>query len=161
MSDFTQPEIPLLSYIKNPPVELETSWFPETIGWKILLLILVIFLTKRGIGFYKKWKSNEYRRLALRELEKQNVSLLEFSKTLKETIRFAYPENYNNRLNKEDLYNLLMDKITSNNIEKELFFKWQDSLLMKNKEITKEERETIKIFVFNWIKTHKKEGELK
>lgn len=161
MSNFTQPEIPLLSYIKNPPVELETSWFPETIGWKILLLILVIFLTKKGIDFYKKWKSNEYRRLALKKLEKQNVGLLEFSKTLKETTRLAYPDDYNNRLNQEDLYNLLMDKITSKKIEKELFFKWQDSLLMKNKEVTTEENEIIKTFVFNWIRTHKKEGELK
>jgi len=54
------------------PVQFE----PVTIGWYILatiLLLLAIFITYRVI---KKWRENSYRRLAIKQLKKINVSLI-------------------------------------------------------------------------------------
>ena len=50
-----------------PPDRL--SWLPTTVGWKLILLILVGWLGRTLWRRWQRWRRNRYRRAALAELE--------------------------------------------------------------------------------------------
>ncbi|WP_114327348.1 DUF4381 domain-containing protein [Candidatus Colwellia aromaticivorans] len=60
------------NYLLEKIVETQTpefiSWFPQTIGWKILAVFILFFISYKGYKIYKIYKiyqSNAYRREAL------------------------------------------------------------------------------------------------
>lgn len=48
------------------------SWWPQTIGWKFLLLIIVLFILFLAVKRTRHWLKNRYRTVAIIELEKAN-----------------------------------------------------------------------------------------
>lgn len=45
------------------------SWLPQTLGWKIILLVFVLLLLKKSMQAYKRYQRNAYRREALNWLQ--------------------------------------------------------------------------------------------
>ena len=74
------------------------SWWPHTLGWKVLALGLLLYL---GIVVYKtalRWQRNQYRRVALKELDQLFIAykdapqcLCQLPLILKATALHAYP----------------------------------------------------------------------
>ena len=74
------------------------SWWPTTIGWKILGLATLTFLLWKAYGYYRFWVRNRYRQLALKQLDAlidqhgMSASLLSHSsRLLKATALHRYP----------------------------------------------------------------------
>lgn len=164
MSDFTQPEIPLLNFLKNPPIESDISMFPETIGWKILMILLVLYVLYWSYKKILVWKSNKYRRDALRLIENNKESsgfkkATFLSKVLKDTIKLYSKELKINSLKNEELFDLLNSKVNDFGLKKESFVLWQNNILRPESSVTfnREEVKNIELSVIKWIKEHKKE----
>ena len=45
------------------------TWWPSTLGWQLLLALLVLILAWRGWRLAVSWRRNRYRRAALAELQ--------------------------------------------------------------------------------------------
>ena len=71
-------EKPWGNYILEKIVETQApesiSWLPQTLGWKILLLIILFSLSIKGYRIYKTYQSNAYRRDALQILRRFKYS---------------------------------------------------------------------------------------
>jgi len=57
------------NYLLNGLVETEApsniSWWPETVGWKILFVIFIVFIVRKAYLIWQEYKRNAYRREAL------------------------------------------------------------------------------------------------
>ena len=58
----------MLDQLHQVPLAEPVSWLPQTKGWLILLLVLVVALLIAGWCYWQHWRRNAYRRAALREL---------------------------------------------------------------------------------------------
>lgn len=76
--------------ISRPP---EISWFPETLGWQILLFLFVLFILYRVYLIFKRYMDNAYRRWASEQLSQLTDSSEDIQKLpvlLKKTALYAY-----------------------------------------------------------------------
>ena len=74
------------------------SWLPTTVGWKLLLVILLAWFARTLWRQWQQWRCNRYRRAALTELEhifshQQDArrQLAAIATLLKSTALQAYP----------------------------------------------------------------------
>lgn len=74
------------------------SWLPATVGWKLLLLILLSWLARTLWRQWQRWRRNRYRRAALAELghifsrrQDARQQLAAVATLLKSTALQAYP----------------------------------------------------------------------
>jgi len=74
------------------------SWWPQTIGWKLLVLLLLLLLSYRVVIQTKLWWHNRYRRVALKRLSELESSasgwqyvVRQLPFLLKTTALLAYP----------------------------------------------------------------------
>ena len=78
----------------------DISWWPSTIGWKTVALLLCIFVSYRLFKFAQSWWKNRYRREAIRQINEQQASVNNLSNVveklpfyLKATALQAYPRD--------------------------------------------------------------------
>lgn len=64
----------LLHGIDEIILPADISWWPSTIGWKTLALLLFIFVSYRLFKFGQSWWKNRYRREAIRQLSELQLS---------------------------------------------------------------------------------------
>jgi len=57
----------------------DISWWPSTIGWKIVALLLCIFASYRLFKFGQSWWKNRYRREAIAQINELQLSELKLS----------------------------------------------------------------------------------
>ncbi len=50
------------------------SFWPQTLAWQFIFLLLILFAIKKGFLFYKKYQDNSYRREALTWLEQCSLT---------------------------------------------------------------------------------------
>jgi len=65
------------------------SWWPLAPGWYVVMILLAIAMVWYGFQGWKKWKANQYRRDALRELD--GVSPTEFPSLVKRVAVSVWP----------------------------------------------------------------------
>jgi hypothetical protein len=78
------------------------SYFPQTLGWKILLMIFIGFSIKKTWHSWKAYKSNAYRREALAWLQQGEFTddryLRQLPALLKKTATLAYKNSSLNQM---------------------------------------------------------------
>ena len=83
---------PLLSLHEvNAPADI--SWWPQTLGWHLLLCLVFIFLLYRTYLVFRKYLSNAYRRgalLQLVELGDEQSDLEKIPQVLRKTALYAH-----------------------------------------------------------------------
>lgn len=66
MSDLPKPPgTYILSELHDVTVPPSVSWYPQTIGWKILAALFVLALIYVAYRLIRKWWTNRYRKEAL------------------------------------------------------------------------------------------------
>ncbi len=73
--------------IVAPPA---VPWWPPAPGWWIVFAVLLLAAAVAGFRAWRNWRTNAYRRAALRELHKA-TSVAEIAEVLKRTALCAYP----------------------------------------------------------------------
>ncbi len=56
--------------LKEIPLPLPVSWFPQTAGWYVVAALVAVGLVWLLLRFVRHWRANRYRRDALAELER-------------------------------------------------------------------------------------------
>ncbi len=150
--------------LQSPVIEITTSWFPQTIGWKLLFFVFIIVFVYKSYKNYQKWIENKYRREALAEIK--NISFDDthkaaqrLSKILKTTAIYALPSSLINSLKPEELSEKLNDSCLKKVFISKIFNDWQVKILQspENNNFTDKEVKEISIQVTNWIINHQKE----
>jgi hypothetical protein len=62
-------QVPDFDDMHDIVVSEPVSWWPLAPGWYVFMLIFAMAMIWVGVKYWRKWKANQYRRDALRELD--------------------------------------------------------------------------------------------
>ncbi|SMP28936.1 DUF4381 domain-containing protein [Shimia sagamensis] len=80
----------LLNQLVEVPDPAPVSMMPQTVGWLVLLALVLALMTWRGWRFWQHYQANAYRRAALRELRVAGDDPVAISIILKRAALVAY-----------------------------------------------------------------------
>ena len=136
------------------------GFFPPAPGWYILGLLLFALLFHFTLRFYARYKKSLYRREALKELDRyqgeNKEETLQLLSLAKRVAIVAYGREESATLSGESWWNY-MEQHSKVNISKALRDEMSKLLYDETYESDSSHYRTIKIFVREWIKTHKVE----
>ena len=149
-----------LRELVDAPIPQSIAWWPQTIGWAILLAIAVLFLCAKLIKKARHWWQNRYRIEATEALNSVDVAqiqtaLLHFHQILQITIRYAYPNIASAELYGQSLISFL--KRTGDvQLTNDLGVKWQNALSQPSlmEQISEPEILEIQTQLVQWVKRH-------
>ncbi|EAP96002.1 DUF4381 domain-containing protein [Vibrio splendidus] len=164
--EHTPPSTYILRELHDVAIPDSVSWAPQTIGWKILGVILLLVAIYLAYRLTQKWWNNRYRKEALQELmildARDKNSTERTFKVLKVVLRYLDSSNaklfgkaYVNRLNTY----LPVSANTSENsnafFADEVSELWMQSLIDPNVRLSFEQRLEVIQTAMMWLKIHK------
>ena len=164
--EHTPPSTYILRELHDVTIPDSVSWAPQTIGWKIFGVILLLVAIYLAYRLAQKWWKNRYRKEALQELivldARDKNSTERTFKVLKVVLRYLDSSNaklfgqaYVNRLNAY----LPVSANTSENsnafFADEISELWMQSLIDPNVRVSFEQRLEVIQTAMMWLKLHK------
>ncbi|MFA0572250.1 DUF4381 domain-containing protein [Vibrio splendidus] len=164
--EHTPPSTYILRELHDVAIPDSVSWAPQTIGWKILGVILLLVAIYLAYRLALRWWNNRYRKEALQELmvldARDKNSTERTFKVLKVVLRYLDSSNaklfgkaYVNRLNAY----LPVSANTSENSNAffvdEISELWMQSLIDPNVRLSFEQRLEVIQTAMMWLKLHK------
>lgn len=164
--EHTPPSTYILRELHDVTIPDSVSWVPQTIGWKILgvvLLLVAFYLTYR---LAQKWWNNRYRKEALKELvlldPRDKNSTERTFKVLKVVLRYLDSSNaklfgqaYVNRLNAYLPVSVNTSENSNAFFADEVSVLWMQSLIDPNVRLSFEQRLEVIQTAMMWLKLHK------
>ncbi|MEZ8648279.1 DUF4381 domain-containing protein [Vibrio splendidus] len=164
--EHTPPSTYILRELHDVAIPDSVSWAPQTIGWKILGVILLLVAIYLAYRLALRWWNSRYRKEALQELmvldARDKNSTERTFKVLKVVLRYLDSSNaklfgqaYVNRLNAY----LPVSANTSENsnafFADEVSVLWMQSLIDPNVRLSFEQRLEVIQTAMMWLKVHK------
>ncbi|PMO42125.1 hypothetical protein BCT10_18140 [Vibrio splendidus] len=164
--EHTPPSTYILRELHDVAIPDSVSWAPQTIGWKIfgvILLLVAIYLVYR---LAQKWWNNRYRKEALQELvlldARDKNSTERTFKVLKVVLRYLDSSNaklfgqaYVNRLNAYLPGSANTSENSNAFFADEVSKLWMQSLIDPNVRLSFEQRLEVIQTAMMWLKLHK------
>lgn len=158
----------LLERLIEPDIPSHIEFFPETIAWKILAVILLFALLYWAVTSAIKFKANRYRRNALKKLGQIMVEesaatrqLIEINRLLKGAAIHAFPDKAVEPLYGEAWLKLLDSTCSKSRFQSPEARQWQVSLFEQLHSSNATGLNPIVINVEHnarcWIRHHKRE----
>ncbi|MFA1560118.1 DUF4381 domain-containing protein [Aliivibrio fischeri] len=162
MSVHQPPSSYILKKLSEVTVPEHVSWFPQTIGWKILAFVLLAFIVYKSVLWLKRWWTNRYRRealdviLLLRDSQVPNQSIsYEIFEVMKAVLVYIDPSRSNQF---GGAFLKALDSYGSDDKEtfhSELGEKWMRSLVQSQKALNEQETAALITLCINWLESHK------
>ncbi|MBR9786366.1 MAG: DUF4381 domain-containing protein [Vibrionaceae bacterium] len=147
----------ILSELHDVTVPPSISWYPQTIGWKILAAVFVLALAYIAYRFLRKWWVNRYRKEALDMISQINPSDSDMPKTLFSILKIVliHIDSCNARL----FDGAFLRKLDELEPKKQAFSDevsalWLKSIVNPNIELTHEQRVLLIEKANSWVKEH-------
>lgn len=144
-----------MSEVPNPDV---ISWFPQTLGWQVLALLIAAFIIYKFALAYCNKQMQRYRKEAKQVLEMHRntdeMPLVCYD-VLKSTFHYLYP-NQPQQFNRAWLSTLSQtsDANLSSELDLDLGEKWLKTLVTRSVVLTDQEAEQVYDMVWLWVDTH-------
>lgn len=140
------------------------SWFPQTIGWLIVLILVLVLLSFFGYRKLLLYWQNRYRREALAALEK--VGLNNSAEQIAFDLFFimktvaTYQDRQAGPLTGEQFLVHLDQQLTKQDavFRSDIGDKWVKGLVSTDCELSQSEVETLVTLCRDWINNHKQRG---
>lgn len=153
----------VLRELVETPLPSSISWWPQTIGWKILGVCLVIGVLYGCYRAAVHWWHNRYRREALDALMHINLmqpyaALVELSRITKITLNYAFPTQTASLMGTPLL--TFLDATAPTQLNTSLGIRWQHALLRApdDNALSNEEIQQLKQQLILWVKHHRRQS---
>ncbi|MEZ9622671.1 DUF4381 domain-containing protein [Vibrio sp. 10N.222.55.A3] len=164
--EHTPPSTYILRELHDVAIPDSVSWAPQTIGWKILGVILLLVAIYLAYRLAQKWWNNRYRKEALQELvlldARDKNSTERTFKVLKVVLRYLDSSNaklfgqaYVNRLNAYLPGSANTSENSNASFADEVSKLWMQSLIDPNVRLSFEQRLEVIQTAMMWLKLHK------
>ncbi|MCC4786501.1 DUF4381 domain-containing protein [Vibrio splendidus] len=164
--EHTPPSTYILRELHDVAIPDSVSWAPQTIGWKILGVILLLVAIYLAYRLAQKWWNNRYRKEALQELvlldARDKNSTERTFKVLKVVLRYLDSSNaklfgqaYVNRLNAYLPGSANTSENSNAFFADEVSKLWMQSLIDPNVRLSFEQRLEVIQTAMMWLKLHK------
>lgn len=170
--EHTPPNTYILRELRDVTIPDSVSWFPQTIGWKILGVALLLAAFYLAYRLALRWWNNRYRKEALKELTvldaRDKNSTERTFKVLKVVLRYLDRSNaklfgqaYVNRLNAYLPVNAGTSTNSNAFFTDEVSGLWMQSLIDPKVRLTFEQRLEVIQTAMMWLKFHKPDVQTK
>ncbi|MEZ9682830.1 DUF4381 domain-containing protein [Vibrio splendidus] len=164
--EHTPPSTYILRDLHDVTIPESVSWMPQTIGWKILGVILLLVAFYLAYRLALRWWNNRYRKEALQELvlldARDKNSTERTFKVLKVVLRYLDSSNaklfgqaYVNRLNAYLPGSANTSENSNAFFADEVSKLWMQSLIDPNVRLSFEQRLEVIQTAMMWLKLHK------
>ncbi|WP_321284369.1 DUF4381 domain-containing protein [uncultured Vibrio sp.] len=160
MSDLPRPPGSyILSELHDVTVPPSVSWYPQTVGWKILAGVVVIALIYLAYRFLRKWWVNRYRKEALNAISQLEAGNNEMPKTLFSILKVVLVHIDSNNAKLFD--GAFLSKLDELNPTKSAFSDetsnlWLKSIINPKIELTNAQRKLLIEKANCWVREHLK-----
>ncbi|WP_394242512.1 DUF4381 domain-containing protein [Vibrio astriarenae] len=163
----TQHEVPT-SYILRDlqdvvPVET-VSWFPQTIGWKIVAIIIITWLLYLLFKRLNTWWHNRYRTEALSYLRAISIEFEQFEYETFRLIKIVLISRSNRYrvIHGREFISTLDETGQNLTLDQSVSTQWMDCLNKSELELSSEQRKELKAYLEQWLLRHviPKQGEV-
>lgn len=137
----------LHGFYQPPP----PAWTPQTVGWYVVIGLLVLLAAWAGWRFFADWRHNRYRREALRELEHLEISAVPV--LLKRTALAAWPRKEVASLSGEHWLQFLSTQGKDRMFTEDLGRRLLD-LDYRNSTLNPSEESALRRLASQWIRRH-------
>ncbi|MGF1694495.1 DUF4381 domain-containing protein [Vibrio lamellibrachiae] len=138
----------------------DISWLPQTIGWYLVALFIVLWLLYQLAMNIIQYRENHYRRVALQRLDALHEAqdgLVNMPSLLKETAIFAFPRSEVASLSGLKWERWLDEKCANS----EFSTTYQNQLMRiaycKTSDVERETKEGIYLAIRQWIRNHERQ----
>ncbi len=160
MSDLPKPPgTYILEALHDVSVPPSVSWYPQTIGWKILAVVALLVLAYMAFRWGRNWWLNRYRKEALDAIARLNPADSDMPKTLFSILKIVliHIDSNNAKLFDE----VFLRKLDALNPSKKAFTDetstlWLKSIINPKIDLTNEQRVSLIDKACNWVKEHSK-----
>ncbi|CAE6941597.1 DUF4381 domain-containing protein [Vibrio sp. B1FLJ16] len=153
----------ILSKLHDVTVPPSVSWYPQTIGWKILAVGVFLVFLYIAYRLVRKWWVNRYRKEALEAISQLDVNDSEMPKTLFSILKIVliHLDSRNAKL----FDSAFLRKLDELNPQKHAFTDevsklWLGSLINPNIKLTGDQRTSLIEKARCWVKEHSQVTEL-
>jgi hypothetical protein len=160
MSVHEPPSSYMLRKMSEVTVPDHVSWFPQTIGWKIVAIILFVFSVYCIVAWIKKWWANRYRREAscLLNLISSSVNNPSLSYEIFEVMKavLTHISAKNATLFKDDFL-IALDSYSldgTGNFNNELGQQWMRSLVQQQYALSEKQLTDLTMLCQQWLSNH-------
>lgn len=154
----TPPSTYILRDLHDVTVPESVSWWPQTIGWKLLALVVLLALVYWSYKALRYWWNNRYRREALTALNELNPQDNDTGNRLFSILKIVlvYLDSGNARL----FDDAFLDKLNELSPERLAFNdqiakQWQQSLVNPNIKLNPEQHAELIKRAQVWLKQHR------
>ncbi|MGR6861369.1 DUF4381 domain-containing protein [Aliivibrio salmonicida] len=163
MSIHEPPSSYMLRKMSEVTVPDHVSWFPQTIGWKIVAAILAVFIVYQAVQWSKKWWENRYRREAIalvgllqNSMDKQNTPPLlnyDLFEVMKAVLTYLNPNKANVF---GEIFLIDLDYYSTSDVlfHDELGLKWIRSLVQQKHALSSQELAELIVLCQQWLADH-------
>ncbi len=151
----------MLNALIEPTIPEPVGFYPETIGWKLSLLVLLLISSVWLVRWVHRYRTNRYRRIALKAISALSKShagnyLIALNSVLKQVACHRYPYSGVASLHGEQWLSFLGTKSTELEFASTVAYRWQHSLYIANSQESWTATELAKLesLVCDWIKNH-------
>ncbi|MEZ8854229.1 DUF4381 domain-containing protein [Vibrio atlanticus] len=170
--EHTPPSTYILRDLHDVAIPENVSWMPQTIGWKILGVILLLIAVYLAYRLALRWWNNRYRKEALKDLmlldARDKNSTERTFKVLKVVLRYLdssnaklFGQSYVNRLNAYLPVAADTSKNSNAFFADEVAGLWMQSLIDPKVRLSFEQRLEVIQTAMMWLKLHKPDVQTK
>ncbi|MDR9826785.1 DUF4381 domain-containing protein [Vibrio sp. FNV 38] len=155
MSTHLPPSTYILRDLFDIDVLPSISWFPQTVGWQVLGLIVLIFTLIAIWKFVKKWYQNRYRKEAIQVIEATALSHENYARELFGIMKvvLCYLSETNNTTFGAPFYQSL-DRYYAKPLDSDLQYVWMMNLVSRQHPATEAQKQQLKQYCLDWLKKH-------
>ncbi len=160
MSVHEPPSSYMLRKMSEVTVPDHVSWFPQTIGWKIVAILLSVFAIYYIVKATKRWWQNRYRREAssLLNLISSSVNNPSLSYEIFEVMKAVLIHiNAKNATLFNGDFLIALDSYSfdgSGNFNNELGQQWMRSLVQQRYELSEQQLTDLTVLCQQWLSNH-------
>ena len=155
--EHTPPSTYILRELHDVTVPDSVSWMPQTVGWKILLVIILITLFFLALQRVRSWWYNRYRGEALAAINSLRLDDPNFEDNLYSILKvvLVYLDSANGKLFGAAMLQKLDTLAGANStFDSDIGEHWLRSLVEPSVVLDSVEREHLKTEAMGWVKSH-------
>lgn len=134
------------------------SWMPQTLGWKIVLVVCAVFTAHKAIKHVLQWWKDRYRREATEHLHSLLLNDVEYEHKLfiitKAVLHYLSPAHHS--LFGVDFIEVLKQRAPNLQSDNQLLSAWIKSLQSRQFPLNNHERESLALWLVEWMMQHEK-----
>lgn len=155
--EHSPPSTYILRELFDVTVPDSVSWMPQTVGWKVLLVLLIAIAGYLSYRWILRWWHNRYRTEAIAVLHHLSIECLQFEDTVFSILKIVlvYVDPANGKLFGAPFLQKL-DELSDGSapFNDELAHKWVQALVNPSTVLDKAEREVLRERASLWVKSH-------